>query len=50
MLSVPVFKSLPDVIDANTKATAWVKENLSSVLPNAARMEAGEIVAYKGAE
>ena len=48
MLSITVFKSLPDAIAANAKATAWVKENLSSVLPNAARTEAGAIVAYKG--
>lgn len=48
MLSITVFKTLPDAIAANTKATSWVKEHLRSVLPSAARLEAGAIVAYKG--
>jgi len=48
MLSITVFKTLSEAIAANEKARVWVKDNLSSVLPNAARMEAGAIVAYKG--
>jgi hypothetical protein len=48
MLSITVFKTLADAIEANDKARVWVKDNLSSVLPPASRMEAGAIVAYKG--
>jgi hypothetical protein len=48
MLSITVFKTLTDAIAANEKAGVWVKDNLSSVLPPASRMEAGAIVAYKG--
>lgn len=48
MLSITVFKTLTDAIAANEKASVWVKGNLSSALPPAARMEAGAIVAYKG--
>jgi surfactin synthase thioesterase subunit len=47
MLSMTVFKTLPDAISANEKARAWVNDNLSAVLPHAARMEAGVIVAHK---
>ncbi len=47
MLSITIFKSLPDAISANEKSRTWVKDNLSDVLPNAARMEAGSIVAHK---
>ena len=48
MLSVTVFKTLAEAIAANTKSRVWVTDNLSSVLPPAVRMEAGEIVAHKG--
>jgi hypothetical protein len=48
MLSITVFKTLTDAIAANEKAGVWVKDNLSSVLPPASRIEAGAIVAYKG--
>jgi hypothetical protein len=48
MLSVTVFKTLPEAIAANEKAGAWVKNNLSSVLPSPVRMDAGAIVAHKG--
>ena len=48
MLSITVFRTLTDAISANEKASIWVKNNLSSVLPPASRMEAGAIVAYKG--
>jgi hypothetical protein len=47
MLSVTIFKTLSDAIAANEKAKAWVNEHLSSVLPQATRMEAGMIVAHK---
>jgi len=48
MLSITVFKNLIDAITANEKARVWVKDNLSSVLPPASRIEAGAIVAHKG--
>ena len=48
MLSITIFKTLSEAIAANEKSRNWVKDNLSSVLPHAARMEAGAIVAYKG--
>ncbi len=47
MLSITIFRTLPDAIDANEKSRAWVRDHLSDVLPNAARMEAGTIVAHK---
>ena len=47
MLSITVFNTLSDAMAANEKARAWVKDNLNSVLPNMARMEAGIIVAHK---
>ena len=48
MLSMTVFRTLTDAIQANEKARVWVKDNLSSVLPSPSRNEAGRIVAYKG--
>ncbi len=48
MLSITVFKTLTEAIAANDKARVWVEQNLSSVLPPPARMEAGAIVAHKG--
>ncbi len=48
MISVTVFKTMSDAIDANEKARDWVKEHLSSVLGPSTRIEAGKIVAYKG--
>ena len=47
MLSITVFKTLADAVAANDAARAWVKENLGAILPPAARMEAGRIVAHK---
>jgi len=47
MISITIFKTLADAIHANEKARVWVKENLSSVLPQAPRIEAGTIVAHK---
>ena len=48
MMSITVFKTLSDAIDANEKARSWVKEHLSSVLAPPIRIEAGTIVAHKG--
>ena len=48
MLSITVFKTFPEALVANDMAGVWVKEHLNSVLPKAARREAGRIVAYKG--
>jgi hypothetical protein len=48
MMSITIFKTLSDAIDANEKARIWVKEHLSSVLAPPIRIEAGTIVAYKG--
>jgi hypothetical protein len=47
MLSITVFKTLSEAIAANEKVRVWVKDNLSSVLPDAVRLEAGAIVAHK---
>lgn len=47
MISITIFKTLADAIDANEKARVWVKENLRSVLPHTPRIEAGTIVAHK---
>ena len=47
MLSITIFKTLPDAIAANEQSRAWVRDHLNDVLPNAARMEAGTIVAHK---
>jgi len=47
MISITIFKTLSEAISANEKARTWVKENMSAQLPNAARMEAGAIVAHK---
>ncbi len=48
MLSITVFRTLSEAIAANERTRIWVKDNLSAVLPHAARSEAGAIVAYKG--
>jgi hypothetical protein len=47
MLSITVFDTLADAISANEMARLWVKDNLRSVLPNIARLEAGTIVTHK---
>ena len=48
MMSITVFRSLSEAIDANEQSRTWVKELLDSVLPASVRIEAGTIVAYKG--
>jgi hypothetical protein len=47
MLSITIFLTLSDAMAANEKARVWVKDNLHSVLPGIARMEAGLIVTHK---
>jgi len=48
MLSVTVFESLPEAIDANEKSIFWAKEHLSTVLAPSVRIESGGIVVHKG--
>jgi hypothetical protein len=48
MMSITVFESLSEAINANEKSRIWVKEHLSSILASSVRIEAGSIVAYKG--
>ena len=50
MISITIFKTLSEAIDANEKARIWVQDLLSSVLGPSVRIEAGSIVAYKGKE
>ncbi len=50
MISVTIFKTLAEAINANNQSRVWVKEHLSSVLAPATRIEAGTIVAYKGSK
>ena len=48
MISITVFKTLSDAIDANEKSRVWVKELLANILSSSVRIEAGPIVTYKG--
>jgi hypothetical protein len=48
MMSITVFETLSEAIDANENSRIWVKKHLSSVLGASVRVEAGKIVAYKG--
>jgi hypothetical protein len=48
MMSITIFETLSEAIDANEKSRLWVKDLLSSVLSPSVRSEAGPIVAYKG--
>ena len=48
MISITIFKSLSEAINANEKSRIWVKDRLGSVLAPSIRIEAGAIVAYKG--
>ena len=48
MISITIFKSLSEAIDANEKSRIWVKDFLGSVLAPSVRIEAGSIIAYKG--
>lgn len=48
MMSITIFKSLSEAIDANEQSRIWVQDYLSSLLAPSVRIEAGPIVAYKG--
>ncbi|MDD2851209.1 MAG: hypothetical protein PHY09_04820 [Desulfuromonadaceae bacterium] len=48
MMSITIFKSLSEAIDANDKARIWVREHLSSVLAPPVRIEAGSVVGHMG--
>lgn len=48
MMSITIFETLSEAIDANEKSRIWVRDRLSSVLGPSVRIEAGSIVAYKG--
>lgn len=45
MLSVSIFDSLSNAIESGQAAAGWVRANLSSVLPQSPRIEAGKVVA-----
>ncbi len=47
MMSVSVFDNLPNAIEGNQMAVAWVRANLTSVLPQNPRVESGKIVAHQ---
>jgi len=48
MMSITIFETLSEAIDANEKSRIWVKDLLSPVLSPSVRIEAGSIVSYKG--
>lgn len=47
MMSITIFKTLSEAIEANEKAKFWVKDHLSSVLAPPIRIEAGAIIVHK---
>ena len=47
MISITIFKTLSEAINANEKSRIWVNDLLGSVLAHSVRIEAGSIVAYK---
>jgi len=47
MVSITIFETLSDAIDANEKSRTWVKDHLSSVLAPPIRSEAGIVLAHK---
>lgn len=48
MISVSIFKTFAEALHANNQSRIWVQEHLRTILPPAARIEAGTIVAHKG--
>ncbi|MDA8430248.1 MAG: hypothetical protein M0T70_13420 [Geobacteraceae bacterium] len=48
MMSVTIFESLSEAIDANERSRMWVKDILGTVLGPSIRVEAGKIVACNG--
>jgi len=48
MISASVFQDQASAQESNRKAADWVRQNkLTSLYPNAPRISAGEVVAYK---
>ncbi|MBI5484995.1 MAG: hypothetical protein HY888_11110 [Deltaproteobacteria bacterium] len=50
MMSFTVFKTYANAVNANVKASVWVREHLRSVLGPSVRTEAGEILLYSGCD
>ena len=48
MMSITIFETLADAIEANEQSKGWIREHLSSVLSPSIRVEAGKIMTYKG--
>jgi hypothetical protein len=48
MISITLFESLSESIDANFEARKWVKDYLGTILSPSVSVDAGTIVAYKG--
>ncbi|HIJ94694.1 MAG TPA: hypothetical protein HPP94_02940 [Desulfuromonadales bacterium] len=48
MMSITIFKTLSDAVVANEKSRTWVNEHMNLGLAPSIRIEAGQIVAYKG--
>ncbi len=49
MLSTSVFETQEGAEQSNSKAAEWVKQNLTSLLPNPPQITAGEVVAHRTA-
>ncbi len=47
LISVSIFKTKSAAEESNKKAAGWVQENIASLLPNAPKITAGEVVATK---
>ena len=47
MISVSVFQSLTAAIESNQRASGWVRENLSALLPSPPQITAGKVVAHR---
>jgi hypothetical protein len=47
MISTSVFQDRSSADESNTKAADWVRQNMSTLLPNPPQITAGEVVAYK---
>lgn len=47
MMSITIFETLANAIEANKKASLWVKTELGSVLSPSIRTEAGPITIHK---
>ncbi len=49
MVSTSVYETQDGAEQSNSKAAEWVKENLTSLLPNPPQITAGEVVAHRTA-